>query len=90
MSVIDRTDRCTAPVGGTSASAIAGPIDRANIYLTDEVFLYRTVRFIASDGGIVELEDCYGLDIVCVPERELRARQLRLVTPTPVESRGRF
>jgi hypothetical protein len=34
-------------------------------------------------GGddIVELEDCYWLDVVEVPASDLRARRLRVVTP---------
>ena len=60
-----------------------GHIGGAGAYLTDEVFLYRVVGFAA--GGMVELEDCYWLDVVRVPVRGLRARGLRVVTPAPVE-----
>jgi hypothetical protein len=52
------------------------------VYLTDEVFLYRVVHLTATSGdAIVELEDCYGMDVVCVAATELHARALRLVTP---------
>ena len=57
---------------------------RVGTYLTDEVFLYRLVDVLASDGGeLAEVEDCYGLDVVRVPERALRARRLRVVAPAP-------
>jgi hypothetical protein len=52
--------------------------DSAGVYLTDEVFLYRVV---GEPSDAVELEDCYGLDVVRVPADELSARRLRLVTP---------
>ena len=52
------------------------------MYLTDEVFLYRVVGPAATSvDEIVELEDCYGLDVVRVPLRDLRPRRLRPVTP---------
>jgi hypothetical protein len=49
------------------------------VYLTDEIFLYRVVRVV---DGLVEVEDCYRLDVVRVPVRDLRRRRLRVVTPT--------
>ena len=53
------------------------------MYLTDGVFLFRVARLVVNEMEVtVELEDCYGLDVVQVPLRELRARRLRLVTPT--------
>ena len=58
------------------------PVDGTGVYLTNEVFLYRVVRVVAAGSGeLVELEDCYGLDVVRVPARELRDRRLRVVTP---------
>jgi chorismate-pyruvate lyase len=55
---------------------------RANVYLTDEVFLYRVIGVVASaDGELVELEDCMYLDVVRVPLADVRARRLRVVTP---------
>ena len=69
-----------------SSCATAGQIDRAGVYLTNEVFLYRVAGVVASGvGEMVELEDCYGLDIVCIPLRDLRTRRLRVVRPAAVE-----
>ena len=53
----------------------------AGLYLTDEVFLYRVVGALPNAVEVVELEDCYGLDVVPVPVSELRSRPLRVVTP---------
>ena len=67
-----RTANASQPLGAGVACN-----DTAGLYLTDEVFLYRVV------GGVdetVELEDCYGLDVVRVPVSDLRARRLRVVT----------
>jgi hypothetical protein len=53
------------------------------VYLTDEVFLYRVVdRVITAAGEMVEVEDCYWLDVVRIPANDLAARQLRVVTPS--------
>ena len=48
------------------------------VYLTDEVFLYRVVR---AFDEIVELEDCYWLDVVRVPTERLSTSRLRVVSP---------
>ncbi len=57
------------------------------MYLTDGVFLYRVAGLVRRRADeMVELEDCYGLDVVTVPEADLRARRLRVVTPTSVGS----
>ena len=57
----------------------------AGVYLTNEVFLYRVVGVVAGAADeMVELEDCYLLDVVRVPTRELRERRLRVVTPAAV------
>jgi hypothetical protein len=70
-----------------SASAISWQIARAGAYLTDEVFLFRVARIVGSGvREMVELEDCYWLDVVRVPLRDLRARRLRVVTPAHVEA----
>jgi hypothetical protein len=53
---------------------------RLGTYLTNETFLYRVS---ASIDGVVELEDCYRLDVVSVPARDLRDLGLRVVTPGP-------
>jgi hypothetical protein len=55
-----------------------------SVYLTDEVFLFRVAGLTGSPGWeLVELEDCYGLDVVSVPMASLGARRLRIVTPHP-------
>jgi len=65
--------------------AIAAQIDGAGVYVTNEVFLYRVIRLVESEQGeLVELEDCYGLDVVRVPVADVNAGQLRLVTPASV------
>ena len=65
----------------TGAASIHG----AGVYLTNEVFLYRVVGVAASGADvIVELEDCYLLDVVRVSARELRECRLRVVTPAEV------
>jgi hypothetical protein len=63
------------------AGAVAGRVDRPGVYVTNEVFLYRVVGLTGEACEVVEVEDCYRLDIVRVPARELRARGLRLATP---------
>jgi hypothetical protein len=86
MSTFYRADNPRTADGPVPAGAIAGHIDGAGAYLTDEVFLYRVVRFVASGvDEMVELEDCYWLDVVLIPVRDLRARRLRVVRPGPVE-----
>ena len=61
------------------------------MYLTDEIFLYRIVGATADTrDDIVELEDCYSLNVARVPVRALRERRLRVVTPPIADpSRGR-
>ena len=72
--------------GLAAAGAGAGQTDEVGMYLTDEVFLYRVVGLVASGvGEMVELEDCYWLDVVRVPVRDIRARRLRVVRPVPVQ-----
>ena len=63
------------------AGAVTGRVDRPVVYLTDEVFLYRVVGLTGEACEVVEVEDCYRLDVVRVPAKELRACGLRLVTP---------
>ncbi len=82
MSMLYRADDPRTVVDPMPAGAVAGQIDATGVYLTDEVFLYRVVGMVASGvGEVVELEDCYWLDVVHVQVRDLRARQLRVVTP---------
>ncbi|HTX09530.1 MAG TPA: hypothetical protein VME22_13010 [Solirubrobacteraceae bacterium] len=62
----------------------SGDPDESALYLTNEVFLYRVVRSIASDTGeMVELEDCYSLDTVHVPIHTLHTGRLRVVIAAP-------
>jgi hypothetical protein len=64
----------------------SGDPDGAGLYLTNEVFLYRVVGIAANDmGEVVELEDCYSLDVVCVPIHKFRANRLRVVTAAPAQ-----
>jgi hypothetical protein len=79
-------DTRRASDGSAAAGAVSGRIARPGAYLTDEVFLYRVVGLVASGvDELVELEDCYQLDVVRVRLRDLRARRLRVVTPAHVE-----
>jgi hypothetical protein len=76
-----------APDGLVPSCAIDGHTDRGGMYVTDGVFLYRVAGRVRSDAGeMVELEDCYGLDVVTASEEDLRARRLRVVTPTSIGS----
>ena len=86
MSTLYRAAECRTADGLAPAGADAGHTGEASVYLTDEVFLYRVVGAVASAAGeIVELEDCYRLDVVRVPVQDLRARRLRVVRPAPVQ-----
>jgi hypothetical protein len=86
MSALNGTDNRNTADRPVPAGALAERIDEPSVYLTDEVFLYRVVGLAANGvGQMVELEDCYRLDVVRVPVRDLRARRLRVVTPAPVQ-----
>jgi len=62
-------------------------VDETAVYLTDEVFLYRvTAVLTAGVDEIVELEDCYRLDVVEVPISDVRSRRLRVVIPSDPET----
>jgi hypothetical protein len=64
-------------------------LDQVGAYLTDGVFLYRLdALLVTAAGEMVDLEDCYRLDVVRIPLNVLRARRLRVVTPTLSTSRG--
>ena len=53
-----------------------------DVYLTDEVFLYRIVDVALTESGdMADVEDCLWLDVVRIPMRDLLARELRIVTP---------
>lgn len=73
-------DHGIAQRAGLSEGEAKRPV-AADVYLTDDVFLYRVLDLVAGPGGgMVELEDCYWLDVVRVPVARLRARRLRVVT----------
>jgi hypothetical protein len=58
--------------------------EEAGFYLTNEVFLNRFLGFV--EGGehdVIELEDCYALDVVRASFDDLCKRRLRVVTPAP-------
>lgn len=75
----------TTEASPTDAAAAYLP-DEAAVYLTDGVFLYRCARLVGSGADeAVELEDCYGLDVVKVSVADLSARRLRVVTPAAGE-----
>ena len=78
-------DHCVAADDRVSGGPAAAQVDQLGAYLTDEVFLYRVADLLMTGAGeMVELEDCYGLDVVRVPVDELRDRRLRVVAPTPL------
>jgi hypothetical protein len=53
-----------------------------DIYVTNGVFLYRiTGPFEHEDDWLVDVEDCYSLDVVRVPVADVIARKLRVVIP---------
>ena len=84
---VNRADNLRTADGHVTAGAVAGQTHGGGVYLTNEVFLYRVVGFIESAAGqIVELEDCYRLDVVRVPVTDVRSRRLRVVTPAPIAS----
>jgi hypothetical protein len=86
MSALDRADNRRTADRPVTAAAVAGQIHRVGVYLTNEVFLYRVVGYAASAADeMVELEDCYWLDVVRVPVTDVRSRRLRVVTPAPPE-----
>lgn len=67
--------RGSAPVAGASLPA-------SGDYVTDEIFLYRVTGAVGVGAALtIELEDCFGLDVVRVSADALRARGLRVVTP---------
>jgi hypothetical protein len=70
--------------GRSATSTAAAHADQVGVYLTDGVFLYRVDDVLVTRAGeMADLEDCYWLDVVRVPMNDLRARRLRVVTPTP-------
>jgi hypothetical protein len=72
--------------GELATDAVSAAFDDG-FYLTDESFLFRVIGVVDTDAGeMVELEDCWGLDIVRVPITAPRLLGLRVVLPEP--SRG--
>jgi hypothetical protein len=56
-------------------------------YLTNGAFLYRVADLVLNEThGIVELEDCYSLDVVYVRAKDLSSRRLRVVAPAPADN----
>lgn len=79
-----QSDDTRAPLVAAALS-VAGlrELDITGVYLTDEAFLYRVAGVV---GELVELEDCFFLDVVRVPLADVRARGLRVVTPTATQA----
>jgi hypothetical protein len=81
-AMLDRAHTLHAADRRAVTSGGIGRLDQAGVYLTDEVFLYRVVdRVLTPMGEMIEVEDCYWLDVVRVPVGDLVARRLRVVTP---------
>jgi hypothetical protein len=74
-------ESCLAADGRAAAGSAALPVDHVGVYLTDEVFLYRVCDVLVTGAGDrVDIEDCYWLDVVRVPARDVAKRRLRVVT----------
>jgi len=85
MLAVPAGDRGRATRTALDNYVASGDPDGAGLYLTNDVFLYRVVRMIASERDeMVLLEDCYSLDVVRVPIHEFHARGLRVVTAPPL------
>jgi hypothetical protein len=70
------------PESLTPASLNAACVaDESSVYLTDGVFVFRVLGFVAGLVETVELEDCYRLDVVRVAMADARTRRLRVVSP---------
>jgi hypothetical protein len=85
----NRVDRRNSGVALRQMGGALGLPLEPGVYLTDGAFLFRLVGSMA--GGrddVVELEDCYSLDVVRVSVKDLRERRLRLVTRDPSDGRG--
>jgi len=85
MSTLDRTHHAGIADRPRSADAVLAPRDDEGLYLTDEAFLFRVVGVVDTDAGeMVELEDCFGLDVVQIPLTDHRLLGLRVVMPAPM------
>ena len=86
MSAPNAADKpCTADRQIPQRPAV-GLVATAGTYLTDGTFLYRAVG-VCLNGAVetVELEDCYGLDVVQASLADVRARRLQVVRPSPLD-----
>jgi hypothetical protein len=83
MPTIQSDDTRTPLVAAVLSVAGLRELDVAGVYLTDEAFLYRVAGVV---GELVELEDCFYLDVVRVPLADVRARGLRVVAPAAVHA----
>ncbi len=82
MSTLDRTHHAGIADSPRSDDAVLAPFQDAGLYVTDDVFLFRVVGVVDTDAGeMVELEDCWGLDVVQVPINASRLLGLRVVLP---------
>ena len=85
MLTVPAGDRGRATRTALDNYLVSGEPDGDGLYLTNDVFLYRVVRIVPSDGGpVVVLEDCYSLDAVRVSIREVHDRGLRVVSTPPL------
>jgi len=84
MSTLSRgDDSCTAQML-EHTDVPSGDSGEDGLYVTNEAFLYRVVGMAPSETGeVIELEDCYFLDVARVPIEHFRARRLRVVTAAP-------
>jgi hypothetical protein len=89
MSALDRTYQADIQGSPRSAATVVAPFDDAGLYVTDEAFLFRVVGLVDTDAGeMVELEDCFGLDVVQVPITEPRLLRMRVVMTAADASPG--
>ena len=80
-AMLHSADTLHAADSRTVAGAGAAHVDQGGVYLTNEVFLYRVVnRVLTAAGEMVDVEDCYWLDVVRVSASDLASRHLRVVT----------
>lgn len=62
----------------------AVPSPPAGAYVTDGAALFRVEHPLVGDGELlIELQDCYTLELVLCPASSLDILGLRTVTPTP-------
>ena len=81
MPGLHRADKHFEADAPGPGGAVTEQVDGPGVYVTNGVFLYRVVGLTGEACEVIEVEDCYRLDVVRVPARELRARGPRLVTP---------